>query len=145
MSYEIIVLLAVTLLFFVFLVLKKTLNIRICALCSAAVITWLSLLIAYWLGIWSDELLLAVLMGGSAVGLLYSMEKRLPERFHLFRLPYYLTLVIVVVISLGRHIGINEIMFLGTLWFVFYLVYLLRTKPKIKRLADRIVACCRDW
>lgn len=145
MSYEIIILLLITLLFFIFLILKKVTNIKSCALCAATVITWLSLLVAYWLDIWVDELLLAVLMGGSAVGLLYLMEKSLPEKFHLFRLPFYLTLVTVIVISLGRQIGIKEIMFLGILWLVFYLVYLLRTKPKIKGLADRIVACCRDW
>lgn len=50
-------------------------SLRLCAICSAVSLTWLGLLISYFLNLHQDMLLIGILMGGSVVGLMYQLEK----------------------------------------------------------------------
>ncbi|MDP1719094.1 MAG: hypothetical protein Q8L24_01575 [bacterium] len=57
---------------------NKILPFQICPICAGVSGTWLWLLIAYFIGIPIDPVLPAMLMGGSVVGVMYQIEKRLP-------------------------------------------------------------------
>lgn len=53
-------------------------KIRICPICVVVSGTWIALLVARYLGYPVDLTLIAMLMGGSAVGISYTLEKKLP-------------------------------------------------------------------
>lgn len=52
---------------------------RVCPICAGVAGTWLWMLAARALGYEVDSIALAMLMGGSVVGIAYQMEKRLPQ------------------------------------------------------------------
>lgn len=54
-------------------------RIKICLICALVSVTWISLLIARGLGYPADLTLIAMLMGGSVVGITYTLSKRLSE------------------------------------------------------------------
>ncbi len=90
-------LISIVVLFFLSLGLKKLFP-SLCAICFSVFATWLFGLLLYFSGqifIEIDPLVLALLMGGSAVGFLYYLNRHLPKRFLVFRLPYLLTVFIV--------------------------------------------------
>ncbi|MDD3647215.1 MAG: hypothetical protein PHS44_01815 [Candidatus Dojkabacteria bacterium] len=80
-----IVILSITVLFFVFTLiisplLKRYLGIRLCAICAASSTTWLTLLVfktTHFLDV--DETLLGVLFGGSVVGIMYALRDKYKE------------------------------------------------------------------
>lgn len=53
-------------------------KIRICPICVAVSGTWIALLIARYFGQPVDLALISMLMGGSVVGITYTLEKKLP-------------------------------------------------------------------
>lgn len=55
--------------------------IRICPICAGVSGTWLWMLAAKFLGYEIDATILAILMGGSVVGIAYQVEKRLSRRY----------------------------------------------------------------
>ncbi|MEK7481446.1 MAG: hypothetical protein AAB633_01730 [Patescibacteria group bacterium] len=119
---------------------------RFCALCVSVSLTWLWLLVAYVSGRVDDALLIGILMGGSVVGLMYLLQRRLPERFSLFRLPYVVSMVAVVYVVLGgRTGGWTAVVALAALWVIFIAVYLFRAHGRVAGVAQKIIACCRDW
>jgi len=65
--------------------LKKFLPFRACAVCAGVSLTWLWLLGAYWLGYSIDTKIIALLIGGSVVGVAYELKKKMaPTRFLLW-------------------------------------------------------------
>lgn len=59
-------------------VINKTLSTRVCPICAGVSLTWLWMLAGMsfgWLAVASYQLLTAVLMGGSVVGVAYQTEK----------------------------------------------------------------------
>lgn len=54
-------------------------RLRICLICVLVSATWIGLLIARGLGYPVDLALIAMLMGGSVVGIAYTLSKRLDE------------------------------------------------------------------
>ena len=57
----------------------KIFNIRVCLICTAVAGTWLTMLLLRTLGYSISIPILAMLMGGSVVGIAYQLERRLPE------------------------------------------------------------------
>ena len=57
----------------------KIFNIRICLICAGVALTWLSMLLLRFIGYPISIPILAMLMGGSVVGIAYQLERRLPE------------------------------------------------------------------
>ena len=57
---------------------KKMLRITVCPICLGVGGTWLWMVVARYFGMAFDTSMLPVLLGGSAVGLAYQIEKRLP-------------------------------------------------------------------
>ena len=86
-------------------------------------------------------------MGQSVVGVYYLVEKHLRSDLLLFRLPFLLTL------TAGAYMLIGEIRppvapiiaFLGALWLLFGAVHAFRHAAGVRSLAERVIACCRDW
>lgn len=76
--------LSIALLYFLFAIfsgsLKKLIGKKICAICAAVSLTWLSLLILKFSGFKIDNLVIAILMGQSVVGLMTKTEKYFQEK-----------------------------------------------------------------
>lgn len=95
MSFTIIyALVSITTLYFVFALLgktiKKLIGKKVCAICAAVSLTWLSLLILWLTGFKIDPLVIAILMGQSIVGIMYQaeeyFEKKKLKKFWLVRI-----------------------------------------------------------
>jgi len=64
--------LAITLITWIF---RKITGFNICPFCAGVAGTWTWMLLAYYLGYAADRTILAMLMGGSVVGISYTLEK----------------------------------------------------------------------
>lgn len=147
--------LGMIILFFVlFLIIKSISKRKFCVLCASVSCTWLVLLVLLWLGKFNDRLLIALLMGGSIVGILYLLEKKIaekkvPEKYLLFRLPLYLTMVSLgyLVLRAARPSFIVIITLL-MLWLLFMLIFFYQHNPKlhsVASVAEKLIACCKNW
>ena len=71
--------LSITILYFLFAfggeTIKRIVGRKVCAICAAVSLTWISLLILKLLGFNIDILIIAILMGQSVVGLMSELEK----------------------------------------------------------------------
>ena len=56
----------------------KIFNIRVCLICATVAGTWLTMLLLRFIGYPISIPILAMLMGGSVVGISYQLERRLP-------------------------------------------------------------------
>jgi hypothetical protein len=117
-----------------------------CAVCVAVSATWILLLAMYW---WSagsfDPTIIAVLMGGSVVGIYGMWERRVSREWHAFRLPLLLTLILGAYALLGRSDFGDAALLVGGTWTLFFILSLLRRHPNARAALDRLIACCRDW
>ena len=59
--------------------IRRYVKVHICPVCVGVSGTWLWLLTRYYLGYPSDIVLIALLMGGSVVGITYTADRRLPK------------------------------------------------------------------
>lgn len=57
---------------------KRLLRVPLCPICTGVAGTWMWMLAARYFGVPLDVAMLPVLLGGSAVGVAYQLEKRLP-------------------------------------------------------------------
>ncbi|MEX0689815.1 MAG: hypothetical protein WD095_00035, partial [Candidatus Paceibacterota bacterium] len=73
-----VIIIGIVLLFGSFLVLRSLFSVKVCALCASVFATWLFLLGYLYLGNGVDPSIIAILMGGSIVGFMYLLEKKLP-------------------------------------------------------------------
>lgn len=137
---------SVVFLFFVLIFVKEFLPEKVkndfCALCGAVSLTWFVFLILYFAGLFHDKIILALLIGGSVVGFLYFVGKKVSDSLKLFRLPLFLTLVIVAysIIQLPADWK-NILLFIGGLWTIFTVMFLYKNN----KIVQKIIACCRDW
>jgi hypothetical protein len=140
------VLVSIIALFFILLGFKKAFP-SLCVICLAVFITWFFGLPLYFLNqnfVEIDPIVLAFLMGGSAVGFLYYLNQRLPKQFLVFRLPYLLTTLAVFYFILKPTFDFSVVVLLLALWAFFGLVFLFRNKitgPWFQK----IIECCRNW
>lgn len=80
MSIIFLALASIIVLYFVFTFSRQFLPIKICAICAAVMLTWLWLLVAYFLN-WHDNLFVpGIMMGGSVVGIMYKTEKYFQQK-----------------------------------------------------------------
>src|SRR3989344_9393585 len=59
---------------------SKFLPFAVCPICAGSLLTWAGLLGLYFTGYPIDPVLPAVLMGGSVVGIMYQVDKKLSDR-----------------------------------------------------------------
>ncbi|MDO8474291.1 MAG: hypothetical protein Q7S62_02005 [bacterium] len=57
---------------------NKVLPFKVCPICAGVSGTWLWMLVALFVGYEIDRIIVAMLLGGSVVGIAYQLEKRLP-------------------------------------------------------------------
>ncbi len=146
MSDPVLVLSVIAALFVVLLITKSITQWKFCVICVSVSVTWIALLVLYWLGMFNQPVIIAVLMGQTIVGLYYFLEKNTAEGLHIFRLPLLLTLTLAAFMALGVTTDlVYGVSLLAVLWVVLSLLYFYRQNPKTKIVVDRIIACCRDW
>lgn len=140
---------SITLLFFVLLIIKEFISAKFkknfCTICGAVFLTWLGLLVLYFLGIFQNKIILALLIGESILGIFYFVETKVKKRLKVFRLPFLLTLILLayLLLEIPKDIIIDTV-FLIILWFVFILIYLYNGNGKIKKLGEKLIKCCRE-
>ena len=127
-------------LFFLFLIAKNIFNSKICAICLSVSLTWIVLLSLYFLDIFTNKVLIAILMGQTSIGLFYLFY----EKLSVFKLPFLLTLISAIYFVLEKF-ELNTLILLIALWFLFSLVYLFKSNKKINIFANKIVECCKNW
>lgn len=140
------ILISLPALFILFIALRSIFNIKICALCAAVSTTWILLLALLYTGKEIDPILIGILMGGSAVGLMYYLEDKLPERYHIFKFPFLITLILLIYLLLAQDTD-NSRLYIGlaSLWAVFIALYFLRHRKNFKGTAKRLIECCKNW
>lgn len=137
---------AITVLFFLLLIAKSFLKWRFCVLCLSIGIVWAVSLVLYWVGVVEGILLIGVLVGCSVVGVYYLVEKKTKEDLSVFRLPFFLTLLLAGYLLLGLKTDLwAAILLLAILWILFGAGYFYRKNPRFKKAVEQIIACCRDW
>lgn len=137
---------AITVLFALLLIIQSAAGWRFCVLCASVFATWLGLITFYWAGQFQNAVLIAPLLGASMIGVYYLTERKTKERLHIFRLPFFLTLLFAVYFLLGAVESFLEpFFFLVVLWIAFGVVYAYRENPEVSRLAKRIIECCKNW
>ncbi|MFH1325369.1 MAG: hypothetical protein ABIH49_01190 [archaeon] len=113
---------------------------KFCVICASVSLTWIVLLILYFLGIFTDKIIIAILMGMSALGLFYLVY----DKLSVFKLPFILTLIALIYFILEKF-ELNTVYFLAILWFFFTLIYFFKSNKNLQVFANKLVECCRKW
>ena len=136
-----VVLIGITLLFFVILSVKSIFNIKkACAICLSVTFVWLVLLLLYYLNFFADKIIIAILMGHTSIGIYYILEKKVRKDLLIFRLPYLLTSISIIYFILGGFV-ISTLYLIAGLWILFFIFNLFQNKTFFKN----IVECCKKW
>ncbi len=139
---------AITAVFFFLLVAKGLLarKARLCLICASVSLTWVTLLVLYKNGYFDDAIILGMLMGQSIVGIFYLLEGKLDEKFHLFKVPFLLTLTFAFYsLVVFPEDFLKAAVLLGALWAVFTLLFFYRNNKVAKGLVKRMLECCKRW
>src|SRR3989344_4434368 len=94
MSVLLLTVMGITALFFLLLMFKALIKKEFCVLCGAVSVTWMVLLILHWQNLFRDATIIALLLGMSMLGAFYGVEKKVPKKIRLFRLPFLLSLLV---------------------------------------------------
>ncbi len=143
------VLLAIAFFFGLFLVAKaafiKRRRTDFCAICAAVSTTWVALLALYYLGIFKDQLIIAILLGETTLGIFYLAREKLDRAFRVFQLPFLLTLITAAYLLFSVPGDVKAvIVFLALLWSAFILVFVVRKNKKMRSVAEKLISCCRE-
>ena len=142
------ILITLTVLFVFYMVLRFTLKLKVCALCAAVSTTWLALLIMKLSGVDIDPLIIGILMGGSAVGIMYLLEKKMPEKYSILKLPFLLTLFTLTYVVLTEFKEGEPLTYLIilSLWVVFLTVFFMGENIEtFKKIGKKLIECCKNW
>lgn len=137
--------LIIILLFLLGLLLRSFTSLQVCALCGAVSGTWLGLLGTRFAGMSVDPALLGLLIGGSIVGAMYAVEDRLPNAYSILKLPFYLSLLVLAYFVLVGTASYLSILLLALVWVITLFIFKTRRHVQIKKLAQKIINCCKNW
>ncbi len=135
----------IVILFVSLLGLKKHLPFKLCAICVSISLTWVSLLVLYRLSVFNDPVILALLMGGSVVGIYYAVEKRVPTELTVFRLPFLLSSLLIAYMIITLIINLPAISLIATVWIVMIFAYAYRNKAGVNQIVKNVIQCCAKW
>jgi len=138
------VFLAISLVFVASLILKNLLKKPLCSLCVAVASVWLALLFLYKSGSFSDEVLLALLVGQSITGVFYLAYRRLPKALRIFSLPFLLTLTAIFYWLITSDVLLPAFVLLAVLWVGTWAIFTSRNDPGKKKIANIFADCCED-
>lgn len=139
---------SISILFFILLGIKEILKKKtkkFCAICGAVSITWVTLLILYFIGLFNNKIIIALLIGGSVVGVFYSWEHRTKREKLVFRLPLILSLFLLAYFVLIKEIILESLIFLVFIWDLFLIIYSYRKSKKFNLFIKKIIECCKRW
>lgn len=139
------VFIVIVVLFGLFMVGRSVAQAKVCALCGATVVTWVVLLGLLYGGYAISPTLLGLLIGGSVVGVMYWLESKLAEKYQLFKLPFFLTLMALAYFVLEQVVLIEVGLVVGLLWLLALLVYVGRDTKNLKMLSRKLIECCKNW
>ncbi len=137
--------------------LNKALPFKVCPICAGVSGTWFLLLVGIllgWLSVMSYQLLIAVLMGGTVVGMAYQGEKRMnvaPENFLKFRtaviVPGFILAYFAFMNISWFTLIIEAVVLMAVTYFFFVLPWVKSTPPagdeqKIAELEEKMKECC---
>ena len=135
------ILVGIIALFFILLILKNIFNVKkACTICLSVTLTWIALLVLYFLKIFNDGIIIAILMGQTSLGIFYMLQ----DKLGVFKLPWLLTSILTIYFILNGFV-ISSLYFILGLWISFLFIYLFKTNRNISKLAKKIVECCRKW
>lgn len=135
------VLIGIILLFFILLAIKSIFNIKkFCAICLSVNLSWIILLVLYFANIFTEKIIIAILMGHTSLGIFYLWEKKVKEKFKVFRLPLLLTFIFIIYITFGQF-NFNGLIIILALWVLFFIIYLF----KFNKLTKKLIECCKKW
>ena len=125
---------------------NKILKFKVCAICAGVSLTWIWFLGASFLGFETDTVLIALLMGGSVVGLSYAAAEHIKKISALAVKTLFIVLGTIVAFGL-----INFYWSLFVTSFILYLIIygLLRENKKSeissqkKQLMEKMENCCQ--
>ncbi|MCR4260908.1 MAG: hypothetical protein NUV96_01000 [Candidatus Colwellbacteria bacterium] len=140
-------LIILTILFVLYTLFRFVLGLKVCALCAAVSTTWLGLLVMRLIGFEIDPLIIGIFMGGSAVGIMYLLEKKMSKDYGIFKFPFLLTLFafIYLVLTDFRE-GSAIYLIVLSLWIVFLTLFLVGGSAKIfKEIGKKLIECCKNW
>lgn len=139
------VFIAIIALFYSGLIIKPRIKLNLCMICLAVSLTWISLLVLRQLGLFDNDVLIALLLGQSVVGGYYLWERRVKDVWLLFRLPVLLSLSLAAWTLLTLSLDLPLIGIVLVVWLLHGLLYTYRNKPATKAYVDKIIACCSKW
>ncbi|OGY56682.1 MAG: hypothetical protein A2119_02975 [Candidatus Colwellbacteria bacterium GWA2_46_10] len=94
-----------------------------------------------------DPLIMGILMGGSAVGIMYLLEKKMSEKYSILKFPFLLTLftlTYIVLTDFGE--GLLIYLIILFLWVVFLTVFLMGENVEVfKKIGKKLIECCKNW
>ena len=118
---------------------------KVCAICLSFSLTWIFLLVMYYLDRFENLLLIGLMMGLTIFGLFYAWERNVKKQATIFRLPLLLTLVLIGYYLLTFENLIKEAVLLAVLWVLLGVFYFYRNNRNLKGFIDKIVECCKKW
>ena len=142
------VFLSIIILFFVLAIIKSKFKLgnEFCAICYSSILTWLTLLVLYWYGIFNKPVIIAVLLGETVIGVFYTVESKVNEELKLFRLPFLLTIMFAAFLLLKvTESFIKIILLLTILWIFFFFLYNYRNNKNFSGFVRKIIDCCKNW
>jgi len=145
MTYLTLVLISVPIFFSIILLLRSFFSFQICALCSATAVTWLALLVMHYYEYTSDPILIGMLLGGSVVGSMYLLEEKVPEQYHVFRLPFLLSFISFGYWLLDGIVPWLSILILLIIWLIASVLFIWRNTILLKPFVQEIINCCKNW
>lgn len=141
------ILAGIAVLFFILLFIKSLLNYKLqekfCVICTAVTLTWFVLLILYWLNIFKNPVIIALLIGQTILAIYYILDKN--EGLNFFRLPFLLSLIFVAYSLIRIPDEVNSIGLLAVLWTLFILIYFYRNNKNLNSFVNKIIECCKRW
>lgn len=138
---------AISAIFFIILIMKEVLSVgfrkKMCTLCLSVSLVWFLLLILYFLGIFTNKVIIALLMGHTSLGIFYTIERKI-KKLRLFRLPILLSLIFIFYFLVEGFVGL-ALLFLIALWVIFLFIYSFKQNKRLRLLFTKILECCKKW
>lgn len=116
-----------------------------CALCASVSASWIGFLLFAYFSKAFDPKLLAIFIGASVTGFTYFIEKKVPEHARIFKMPFFLTLALGGYALVGVRISPPVFILVMAGWIATACIYLFQKNTKIKRLATRLIECCKNF
>ena len=142
-----IVMVSIVIAFPILFAIKELSRKYFCVICASVSVTWFLLVVLFRLGYFTDPVIVALLMGESVLGIYYLVEKRVPDMFLLFRLPFLLTLTaLMYLLLMGIFDGVlYVVLLLGLLWGGTFVIYSWQSNAYARTVIKKMIACCRGW